>query len=47
MVAATESEQLDRIVGALPAATLFRIPFLARDVYDLDGLAEVADHLAG
>jgi len=44
-VAATESDQLARITTALPDATLYRVPFMARDVYDLDGLAEVADHL--
>jgi hypothetical protein len=46
-VAATESDQLARITTALPDATLYRVPFMARDVYDLDGLAEVADHLGG
>lgn len=44
-VAASETDQLARIVAALPDATLYRVPFMARDVYDLDGLAEVADHL--
>jgi hypothetical protein len=47
MVAESENDQLARIVAALPEATLYRVPFLASDVYDLDGLAEVADHLAG
>ena len=31
---------------ALPKATVLRVPFLARDVADLGGLAEVADYLA-
>ena len=46
-MAATENDQLVRITAALPDATLHRVPFMARDVYDLAGLAEVADHLAG
>ncbi len=46
-VAATESDQLARIIAALPDANLYRVPFMARDVYDLDGLAAVADHLEG
>ena len=45
-VAASENDQLARIIAALPDATVYRVPFMARDVYDLDGLAEVADHLA-
>jgi anion-transporting ArsA/GET3 family ATPase len=47
MVAATESDQLQRIAAALPDATLYRVPFMARDVYDLGALTKVADHLAG
>jgi hypothetical protein len=46
-LAAAESEQLARITSALPDATLYRVPFMARDVYDLDGLGAVADHLEG
>jgi anion-transporting ArsA/GET3 family ATPase len=46
-VAASENDQLARIVAALPGAKLHRVPFLARDVCDLEGLAEVADHLSG
>jgi anion-transporting ArsA/GET3 family ATPase len=45
MVGTKEEEQLARICGALPGAELRRVPFLTRDVSDLDALAEVADYL--
>jgi anion-transporting ArsA/GET3 family ATPase len=46
-VAATEEDQVARLGRALPEATLRRVPFLAYDVCDVAGLAEVADYLKG
>jgi len=47
MLAAQEDEQLARVSSALPWAKVVRVPFLARDVSDLEALAEVAGYLAG
>ncbi|MGH9105471.1 MAG: ArsA family ATPase [Acidimicrobiales bacterium] len=47
LVGAKEDEQLARVAAALPGAALWRVPFLAREVSDLQALGEVADHLDG
>ena len=47
LVASKEEEQLDRVTGALPKASLYPVPFLAREVADLEALAEVARYLDG
>jgi len=44
-VAASEDEQVARLSAALPGAQLARVPLLAREVSDVDALAEVASHL--
>jgi anion-transporting ArsA/GET3 family ATPase len=46
-VAAKEEEQVARVAQALPRALVRRVPFLDRDVADLDSLGEVAEHLDG
>lgn len=46
MVASMEDTELARVGSALPTATVLRVPFLGRDVADLESLGEVADHLA-
>ena len=45
MVGAKEDEQLARVASALPKATLWRVPFLSREVCDLPALTEVATFL--
>ncbi len=45
MLVAKEDEQLARVSEALPDATVIRVPFLARDVSDLEALAEVSSYL--
>lgn len=44
-VGAKEEEQLTRVATVLPRAVVRRVPFLARDVCDLDALAEIAPYL--
>ncbi len=44
-VASMQDSQLARVAAALPKATVLRVPFLTRDVADLESLAEVADYL--
>jgi hypothetical protein len=45
MLVAKEDEQLARVSQSLPDARVIRVPFLARDVSDLEALAEVASYL--
>jgi len=45
MLVAKEDEQLARVSEALPGAAVIRVPFLARDVSDLEALGEVAGYL--
>lgn len=45
LVSAKEDEQLARVSAALPKATLYRVPFLAREVAELEALEEVAGFL--
>lgn len=47
LVSAKEEEQLGRVSAALPKATLYRVPFLAREVAELEALEEVAGYLGG
>jgi anion-transporting ArsA/GET3 family ATPase len=44
-VAAGEEAELARVVAALPLATTCRVPFLVREVCDLEALGEVVPHL--
>jgi anion-transporting ArsA/GET3 family ATPase len=46
LIGEREDEQLTRVVTALPGATLWRVPFLSRDVHDLEGLSEVVAFLS-
>jgi len=46
LVGIKEDEQLARVCAALPKATLRRVPFLSREVSDLEALAEVASFLS-
>jgi anion-transporting ArsA/GET3 family ATPase len=46
-IACEEEEELERVATALPGATLCRVPFLAREVCDLEALAEVVAYLVG
>jgi anion-transporting ArsA/GET3 family ATPase len=46
LIGEREDEQLARVVAALPGATLWRVPFLSRDVHDLEGLSEVVAFLS-
>ena len=45
LVSAKEEEQLVRVSAALPKAVLYRVPFLAREVAELEALEEVACYL--
>jgi anion-transporting ArsA/GET3 family ATPase len=45
VLSSKEEEQLARFKEAMPKATLYRVPFLARDVADLEALREVAFYL--
>jgi len=44
-VGTREEQQIARVAAGFPAATLWRVPFLVREVCDLGGLAEVVAHL--
>jgi hypothetical protein len=44
-VGAEEEHQLSRIAEALPNAIVSRVPFLAREVCDLEALGEVVPYL--
>ena len=46
-IAAREEEQLTGLAASVAPAPVVRVPVLHSDVHDLDGLAEVADHLTG
>jgi anion-transporting ArsA/GET3 family ATPase len=45
LVGAKEEEQLARVSTALPKAHVLRVPFLEREVTDLEALGEVAQYL--
>lgn len=45
LVSSKEEEELERLSASLPAARVWRVPFLAREVADLPALDEVATHL--
>jgi anion-transporting ArsA/GET3 family ATPase len=45
LVASREEEHLAGLAEAVAPAPVVRVPFLATDVHDLDGLSEVAVHL--
>ncbi|MHB1534828.1 MAG: ArsA family ATPase [Acidimicrobiales bacterium] len=44
-IAAREEQWITRLAEQLPGAPVSRVPFLADDVHDLDGLTLVAQHL--
>ena len=44
-VARNEEDHLAGLAGSVAPAPVIRVPFLATDVHDLDGLAEIAGHL--
>jgi anion-transporting ArsA/GET3 family ATPase len=46
-VAQREEQHLDELTGLIAPAPVVRVPFLATDVHDLDGLAAVGRHLFG
>ena len=45
LVAAREDEHLASLASEVEPAPVVRVPFLERDVHDMDGLAELATHL--
>ena len=45
LVASREEEHLSGLADAVSPAPLVRVPFLATDVHDVDGLTELAAHL--
>ena len=47
LVAAREAEHVAGLADQVAPAPVVRVPFLQRDVHDLDGLGLVADHLFG
>jgi anion-transporting ArsA/GET3 family ATPase len=44
-VAAREEEHVEALSREVPDAAIVRVPFLATDVHDLDGMAEIGKHL--
>ena len=47
LVASREEEHLAGLAERVAPAPVVRVPFLRSDVHDLDGLAEVGEHLFG
>ena len=47
LVAAREEEHLSSLASEVEPAPVVRVPFLERDVHDLDGLSKLSDHLFG
>jgi anion-transporting ArsA/GET3 family ATPase len=47
MIASRERDHLTGLAEAVAPAPVVWVPFLRRDVHDLEGMAEVADHLFG
>ena len=47
MIAAREVRHLEGLAESVAPAPVIKVPFLQSDVHDLDGLAEIADHLFG
>ena len=45
LVATSEEEHLVGLAELVAPAPVVRVPFLRSDVHDLDGLAEVGEHL--